>query len=106
MCQDHGRCTINERIGKHLQRVHMASVNKTDGNNPDIDNLICAVNRGAEKMFLLTVYVMPDMRDQIGGGFNANSFRADAAAGKLNGSQNLGSLGVADAVKLFKIVDR
>ena len=50
-------------------------------------------------MLLFSVHVMPDMRDQIGGGFNADSFRADAAAGKLSGSQNQGGLGIADAVK-------
>ncbi len=106
MGQDHGRGTINKRICKHLSRVHMASVNKADGNNTDIYNLICTVNRSTEKVFLLPVYVMPDMRDQIGGGFNADSFRADAAAGELSGSQNQGSLGIADAVKLCKIVNR
>jgi hypothetical protein len=61
----------------------MAFVNKADGNNTDIDNLICTVNRSTKKVFLFSVYVMPDMRDQIGGGFNADSLRADAAGGIL-----------------------
>ena len=59
-----------------------------------------AVDAGAEKVLLLAVGVVPDMRQQVGRGFDLRALRLDAAAGELDRREDQRGLRVAHALEL------
>ena len=79
---------IGQRVGEDFAGMHGAAVDQADGNDPDVQDLVRAVDGGAEEMLLLAVGVVADVGQQIGRGLDLRAFRLDAAAGELDGGQD------------------
>ena len=62
---DHCRGAVCECIRKDLARMDGATVDQANGNDPDVQDLVCSVDGGAEKVLLLPIRVVPDMRQQV-----------------------------------------
>ena len=54
---------VGNSVRKYLARMHGATVDQTNGDDPDVQNLVRAVDRGAEKVLLFTVCIMSDLRE-------------------------------------------
>jgi len=63
-----GGSAVGESIGEDFAWMHGTAVDQTDGHHADVQNLIRAVDAGAEEMLLLAVGVVADMREQVAGG--------------------------------------
>ena len=77
--------------------MNRAAVNQANRNNADVQNLIRAVDRSAQEMFLLPIGIVPDVREQVRRGFNLCAFRLDAATGEFNRCQDQRCLCFAQA---------
>src|SRR5271157_93111 len=99
----HSRGTVRERVCKDFARVDGAAVDQTYRNHPDVEDLVCAVDGGAEKMLLLPIRVVPDMWQQVGWRFDLRPLGFDTTPGELDGRQNQGGFGIAHAHKLRQV---
>src|SRR5574340_1549921 len=101
---DDRRSTIRQRLGKHLSRMHRCSVDQTNGDHANIEDLIGTIDAGAKKMFLLPICIMSDMRKQIGWSRDLYSLGFDAASGEFNRRKYQRSLRLAHAVEPAQVV--
>ena len=66
---------ISNGVGKDFARMNRAAVNQADGNDADVQDLVRAVDRGAEEMLLLAVGVVADVRQQVRRAFRSSRLR-------------------------------
>ena len=88
---------VGHGVGEDFARVHRAFVRQADGDDAYIDNLMRAVERGAEEVFLLAVGVVADERQHVGGHCDFHALRLDPPAGELDRGEEERRLGVTDA---------
>jgi hypothetical protein len=85
--------TVGDGIGKDFSWMDLGFVDKTDGYDTTCDDFVGAIYGDADEMLLLTISIMADQGQNIGGKDYFQPFRADAAAGEFKSSGNKGCLG-------------
>ncbi len=101
---DDARGSVGQRIRENLPRVYRCPVDQPDGHDPNVQDLVRAVDAGAEKMLLLPVRIVAHMREKIGRGLDLRPFRLDAAPGDLESRQNQSCLRISLAFLLGEIL--
>lgn len=83
---DDRRGAIGQRVREYFARMNWRSVDKADGNDSDVQNLVGSVDACAKEMLLFPVGVVSHVRQQVGGRFDLGSLRFEPPRHARSGS--------------------
>src|SRR5437867_811211 len=89
---DDCRGAVGKCIGEDFAWMNRSAVNQTHRDDADIQNLVGTIDGGTQKMFLLPVGKVPNVRQEIGRGLDLDALRFDSATREFNRRQNQSGL--------------
>src|SRR6266542_4416010 len=102
---DYSRGSVCYCISEDFTWMNRASINEADGNHVNINYFIRSINRRAQKVFLFSVTIVTNQRQNVSRPANLETLRLDASASKLNSGDNQSAFGISHSIELFEVFD-